>query len=242
MIVNYSYVTAPKSRGQLADERLEASSPIVQQDVPEGYVNIGGVLRKAADIMPAAPVPQEEVASRIAELAQLVGQVPRIDISTNASTKIVAKAAEEGDLTRLSTMASIPAFDADEYLANREAYLEDIVPARIWQSSGDKSAKKIIRKNYFYNDMLQGETIELKVEVAPRSPVTFHSNNLGQFPNKLTTMTVESNEEGLAVIPFLATQGTYGEIDILAASPSRRNRAHFVVNVKLPGLGLPTTE
>jgi hypothetical protein len=65
-------------------------------------------------------------------------------------------------------------------------------------------------------------------------PVTFNSFGFGQFENKLTSITVVADKEGLAVAPFTATSGTKNNINVLAASPLMAEQVKFVVSVKLP--------
>ena len=57
---------------------------------------------------------------------------------------------------------------------------------------------------------------------------------LGGFSNRLTTITVKADENGIAGATFTASGGTRGEIDIRAASPVHSDVARWLIEVVKP--------
>jgi hypothetical protein len=65
-------------------------------------------------------------------------------------------------------------------------------------------------------------------------PVTFYAPRLGLFANKLTTITVQADEEGIAMATYTATPGAQGDVMVLAASPMNSDQAHFSIGITVP--------
>ena len=82
--------------------------------------------------------------------------------------------------------------------------------------------------------MIQGESVFLRVIAEPKMPVTFLSPRFGEFENRLRTITVAADEQGLASAKFTATSGTHGIVDITAASPTSSGEVSFRLRVVLP--------
>jgi hypothetical protein len=81
----------------------------------------------------------------------------------------------------------------------------------------------------------QGESVRLAVQAAAFAPISFHSENLGQWENQLSSITVVANEQGIAEANFTASGGTINEVRILSASPVTSGQAAFIVNVAVDG-------
>ena len=74
----------------------------------------------------------------------------------------------------------------------------------------------------------------LKVNAEAGLPVTFYTPDGGEFDNRLKTVTVAANDEGVAETIYSAVTGTAGIVDILAASPAHSGQVRFAVKVELP--------
>jgi len=61
--------------------------------------------------------------------------------------------------------------------------------------------------------------------------VTFTSTNLGAFENRLPSITVAANQDGVAEAAFTGISGTIGKVPILASSPEASGRLRFIVSV-----------
>ncbi len=223
--------------------RPEAESKVDNQTTVDlntppgpGYVKVGGVWRPKSDVeltVPGAAVPNADPAKKPSP----VGRTPGIEKDANPAAKSIAEAIKNPELAyRLSNMLPAPEFDRAKYEADKQAYLDEVVPGRIWQSATDESkAAKIKRVGEYGHQVLQGETVVLTAEAEPGMPVTFYSPRMGQFENLFPTITVAANEKGIATAHFKAAGGTRGEIDIIASSPVRTGLARYLVEVILPG-------
>jgi hypothetical protein len=93
---------------------------------------------------------------------------------------------------------------------------------------------QIAGRSPVFQQVLQGERVNLEVQVEPGAPVTFYTPQVGEFPNRLTTHSVAADNRGIARTSYLAGAGTLGIIDILAASPVHAGQVRFKVRVSLP--------
>ena len=126
-------------------------------------------------------------------------------------------------------------FDREAYLNDPKDYNNKIRPGRVFQSAQPgKGVVPIEAAGPTFKSVLQGEKVVLRAKAEPGMPVTFHTNQLGEFENRLKTITVSANEEGVAVATYLAGPGTMGLINILAASPVHSEDIEFMVDVSLP--------
>jgi hypothetical protein len=120
-------------------------------------------------------------------------------------------------------------------LSNPEAYTVLTRPARVFQSAQPGEGVKPIRsETEFYQEILQGESVRIKVFAEPRMPVTFHTQQLGEFDNRLKTITVAASEEGVAEVTYRAVSGVQGLINVMAASPANSGQLKYLINVNLP--------
>ena len=108
-------------------------------------------------------------------------------------------------------------------------------PARVFQSAQPSEDVDPISSNTeFYQEILQGESVVLEVKAEPKMPVTFHTQQLGEFDNRLKTITVEASEEGIARASYRAVSGVAGLINVMAASPVNSGQLKYIINVNLP--------
>ena len=134
---------------------------------------------------------------------------------------------------RLSVFVKPKPFDLAAFESDPQSYLNIVEPGRIWQTAkageGVPGLRTVGESDV---EIHQGESVELKVKTAPSAPVTFASFDSGAFPNKLTSITVRADEQGVATTRFTATPGTLNDVNIVAASPLASGQVSFAVNVR----------
>ncbi len=222
---------ASLQQSERADTALEEDH--AQPD--DGRIEIGGVRRPASDLQPQwgdrqpSGTPGEP-------LIQNAGVSPLLSPDTNEATEYVSQFVRDTARPEVSSVFFKPKpFDRDQFLANPREYLGRVEPGRIFQVSENEQAAHIKRDGDFHRRLVQGESTVLRAVAEPNMPVSFYSAQLGQFDNNLSTITVQANGDGIAEATFTASPGTIGNIEVLAASPTSRGQARFVVRVELPG-------
>lgn len=197
------------------------------------YVTIGGVKRRRSDFEAAKPPEASKEDEEKARLANDYGRLPMVPLNVNKQAASVAEAIrEKKHPERLSMLARPAAFDPKAYQANPDAYLNVVEPARVFQTA--QPGPKVPRLRLLGSarpDIAQGSSTPLRVLAPPGSPVTFSSFDAGEFENRLTSITVQADKQGVAEAKFLATPGTISRVHILAGSPVAAGQARFVVNV-----------
>ena len=109
---------------------------------------------------------------------------------------------------QLSTMIPPPPFDAESYAADPQPYLKRVEAGRVWQTlPPGAGVPRLTRLSPPAVRVLRGEPVELRVRTAAGMPVTFTSFDLGRFRNRLSSVTVAADEEGLANAVFTGTPG-----------------------------------
>jgi hypothetical protein len=224
--------TKPIAKDLPADSsRIEKAQEIPPREFPEDYVEVGGIKRPKRDVER-----QVKSATDVNSSLPKAGIVPRIPKNENASTRSVAEAFDNPELAhRLSAMIPPPPFDLDKYRESPEEYQNTIEPGRVNQYLPySEEVAPIRRVSTYFQEVLQGETVVLEAKVNEDYPVTFYSNRLGMFQNKLPTITVAPDDQGIARAEFLVSKGTRDEVEVLAASPMHSGQARFLVKVVLP--------
>ena len=126
-------------------------------------------------------------------------------------------------------------FNKDDYLENPEEYLNAIRPGRVFQpAQPGPNVAQIAEVSNRKVTLLQGEKAVLRVQAEPDFPVTFYVQAGGEFENRLKSISVAANEQGIAEATYSAVSGTHGIIRVLASSPVRSGIANFAVKVVLP--------
>lgn len=205
---------------------------------PESVV-IGGVRRPSTDLQPLDLDPDRQKRGREEIAEPDPGQTPPIPKDANPMVASVAEALETGNHPeRLSSLIAAPPFDRAAYEADPAAYLKVVEPGRVWQSAQPgPGVPRLKSLSPLYAEIPQGETVSLRVQAVPGAPVTFTSFDLGAFQNRLTSITVQADEKGVAVARFTGTPGTYNLVHILAASPLASGQQRYVVNIRLKERG-----
>lgn len=175
-----------------------------------------------------------------AEFPNPWGETPLVSPDASSQTKALVAIVQSGnDLSKLSAIGNVPSFDAGRYRSDslyRTNYLETPVGARVFApSQPGVDVLHIARSSPRRVRLVQGEAVRLRVKSVPRMPVTFTSFDLGRFrESKLTTVTVEADEDGFAVATFDSPPGTAGDVGVIAASPVATGQIRFLVTVVLP--------
>jgi len=216
------------SENQLADLGNEPK----EETIPEGYVKVGGVIRPATDIKS----PRENNRTLNNSKGYHPGASPRVNPKSNPNTRSVYESIGDPKLAyRSNSMIPAPKFDRDSYEADPQAYLDEMAPGRIWQSlPPGENVVPIERSGQYIQQLVQGESVKLSAKAEPGMPVTFHSSNIGQFENQLSSITVRTGDDGIASATFRASAGTRGEIDLIASSPVHSDLARWLVEVIRP--------
>lgn len=205
-----------------------------------GRVVIGGVDRPLVDL--ADTLPGRSANSSNAEVNARIGRTPHLKPDENPSVALLAEALETGNHPERVVLTSLPEeFDEAAYRADPQAYLSLVEPGRVWQSAQPgPDVPALVAAGNRSHRMRQGESVRLRVIAQSDAPVVFTSMDLGAFSNRLPSITVVADENGLAEAVFTATPGTHNGVNILAASPLASGRVRFrvLVNIdKIPGEG-----
>jgi len=147
------------------------------------------------------------------------------------------KAGKGVDLS--SPLVGKTAFDWGKYQSDdvyKRDYLATPDIGRVFQpAQPGRDVPRAKRVSPRRTEVVQGEKALLRVQAVSGAPITFSSFDLGRFEgSKLTTITVEANEKGVAQANFEATPGAISDVNILAAGPVTSGKVKFVVNVSLP--------
>ncbi len=199
--------------------------------IPEGFVKHGGVIRPKKDVFG----PKDRKRRPPREPIN-VGLTPVVNRNANANTKSLAKTEDNPELAKNRSMLQVPEpFDREAYLKNPQAYIDEVVAGRIWQpAKPSKKTATIQRVGKYRHQLVQGETVTLRVNVESGMPVHFASERLGQFENQLPTITVRADKNGRATTRFTASGGTRDFIDLVASSPVHSGYARWLIEISQP--------
>ena len=155
----------------------------------EDMVEVGGVKRPKRDLFRSQ---HEPIAIRAKYLASLpeVGVAPTVSKTDSpAAAKLLEEAAEKnGEHRYRSTSSKVAPFDREAFLAAPEEYLVKTRPGRIRQTrSPSPDVVPLRAQSGQYFQVLQGESVFLSAKAEPGMPVTFHTQQLGEFDNRLKT-------------------------------------------------------
>lgn len=158
---------------------------------------------------------------------------PSVRPDLNANVASVAEAARTNKHPeRLSPLIAPKAFDPAAFAANPKAYLDVVEPGRVFQSAAPGLNVPVLSsKGTASYEIPVGGSCTLAVVTAPKSPVTFVTFDLGTFPNSLTAITVQANDQGEASTVYSASGGVIADVQILAGSPGASGQVKFHVFV-----------
>jgi len=201
-------------------------------------VEVGGVRRPITDIK-TPPAPKDS-GSPVPDY----GTFPAVPIDANDQVKSVVEAhMTKTHPERLSILVPPAPFDKDAYERAPDGYLNAIEPGRVWQTAkpgvGVPRLRSITPRAARVE---QGEPLALRVQAVPRAPVTFVALDGGEFQNRLRTITVQADENGIARVTFVGIPGTIDEVKLLAASPLLSGQLQYFINVQAPRRSTVATE
>lgn len=224
--------TSKRKQNSTLDKQV-ASAPVI----PEGWVSVGGVYRPASDVVAKQPLSSKDP-STAPKMIQ--GFSPAIDPNANEQTQLVAASLKtKENPERFSSFIVPKSFDADAFKADPKGYAESyaaiVEPGRVFASAQPgEGVSQISTASSRLHRVKQGESVTLTAKAIPYAPVSFWTENLGNFENKLTAITVVANENGDATTTFLASGGTIHEVNVLASSPVTSGQLRFIVSVRIP--------
>jgi hypothetical protein len=217
-----------------ARRRLEKSLGVSAGEL----VEVGGVLRPKRDLQfdqaGVEKLPDDQAA---VESLPNPGRAIQLVGNENPQVRQVFEEAQSPDtpLPNRMTRFQPEPFDRAAYNRDPEAYLNKVVPGRIFQTAQPgPDVTPIAAASRLYHRVIQGEAVTLEVHVDPLQPVSWHTQAAGEFDSRLTTYTTAADENGVARARYLATTGTMGLVNIIASSPVHSEQIEFVVNVTLP--------
>lgn len=219
---------APDTSTKAGAEKDSASDKPVSA-IASSRVVIGGVERPSSDVRlspPETTSPQKTVKKR-------QGFSPAVDPNANASvTQLVSELKTRQNPSSFSSFAPPEQFDVESYKADPEPYLAKIEPGRVFAPAQPGDGVPPIRsEGKRFHRLKQGESVRLRVAVPSGYPVTFASQDLGQFDNQLSSITVAAGDDGIAEAVYTASGGTIDLVQILAASPMASGQVKFTVDV-----------
>ena len=204
----------------------------------EDMVEVGGVMRPKREVASLdSKIDLDGVRSRYLDARKKVGYAPSFTIADSEAAGQLQKNLSDDSVRpmAISALFKPEPFDRKEYLADKEAYLKLTRPGRVFESlEPGKEVPSISAAGLSYYEVLQGESAILRVNSEPGMPVTFHTRHLGEFSNRLQTITVADSDEGVAEVKYRAVSGARGLVSVLAASPVRSGQLELIVDVKLP--------
>jgi hypothetical protein len=203
-------------------------------------VNIGGVIRPRSDVFNAKERfvnntgRENPLESTTDAFGKALGKSPQLGPEVNPQVKQAISAFKNGVGSKITPTVEPLPFDKVAYEANPAEYLSEVEPGRVWQSAQPGPGVPVLRaESSAINRIKQGESVRLKVRTQPNSPVTYTAFDLGAFENRLPSITVAANSEGIAEATFTGTPGTMDWANILASSPMASGRQRFQVFVKV---------
>ncbi len=212
----------------------EAAAAASEEPLKKGFVRIGGVQRPETDV--ESKYRDSKSLGEATELNLSYGNTPLVKSDANPQAASVAEALATKTHPERLTPAILPAaFDRESYQKDPRAYINTIEPGRVFQSAQPGQGVFPLRTlTPRLVEIVQGQSVPLRVRVQPGAPVTFTSFDLGQFENQLNSITVRADDRGIATARFTGSPGTINDVNILAASPLNSGQAKFVVNISLP--------
>ncbi|MEL7499553.1 MAG: hypothetical protein AAFN77_18260 [Planctomycetota bacterium] len=219
---------APKTSVQSAKDLADALG-LKEEDI----IDIGGVLRPKRDLAAAKP----RVTAGEKNPIRHPGRALVLNGDENPQVAGLFEELQQEDAPQAakSALYKPKPFDLKEYQKDPQAYVDKIRPGRVFQSAEPgPGVTPLVADGPTYAQVIQGEKVVLKVKAEKGMPVTFHTNQLGNFDNLLRTVTVVADDDGIAQATYLAGSGTVNFINILAASPIHSEDVLFIVDVSLP--------
>ena len=218
----------------LASIDYGVSSSLVQESTAKGFAMVGGVFRPENDVSLSKSLDERKplVSKSEGHPAILTGvEHPQVQ-------QVVDALKTGKNPERYDSFIVKRTFDNSAFQKNPELYARSfaatVEPGRVFATAQPGGDVPVIKPNSaMYHRVTQGEVVRLETISSSFAPVTFTSMDLGEFSNRLSSITVVSDENGNATAEFVAASGTKDDVRILAASPVTTEQIRFTVNVSL---------
>ncbi len=212
-----------------------------------GVVLLNDVFDKKASVKMV--VLEEEAESAKAAPAPVVAQKAE---ESPASTKNAVSSVAQNEITQDNGAVStggikqrevhagakkavqVQSFDRESYLRDPKAYLKKVDPDRIFDQADPASGASYLTspQKARFEQVATGKTVALQITAEPGMPVSWDSPYGGAFTeSNRNSVTVAADENGLATVHWLATEGTTGDAEVLAASPVHAGQVRFVLEI-----------
>lgn len=159
----------------------------------------------------------------------------QIKESPQLQSVIKAMADPKEKASHVSALIKVKQFDKSRFKSDetyKEEYLNSAEPGRVFEVDS-KSAHKLTRQTPYYQNVVQGESVNISVKAEPNMPVSITSFDLGKFGNHLTYQTVLADASGIATFEFFGVEGTFNDTKMLVSSPTSRGQLKFVVHTQI---------
>lgn len=165
--------------------------------------------------------------------AALAARMAEVPAAYRKQVESVHEAGRTGKYPERLNAVQIPApFDEAAWRRDPQAYLDVIEPGRVHQTApfvpGGPTTRLVSEPTPRTST---GVPIALVVQSAPLAPVTFTTVDGGVFDNTLNSITVASDEAGMATVHYTPTPGVVHDVAVVAASPLAAYAAEVIVFV-----------
>lgn len=220
---------------RLPESPVLADGPDVEDVAPvlDERIVVGGIPRMPSDVS----LGDRSLSEQPTIVKKRQGFSEPVDPEANASVVQLAAALEDRtDPAAFSSFAPPSKFDLEKYRENPEEYLTKIEPSRVFAPAQPGEDVPVIRSDgKRFHRLKQGESVRLRVDAKTAgAPIAFSSGSLGTFENKLTSITVAADDQGIAEAVFTASGGTIDLVRVLAASPMASGQVEFTIDVAVP--------
>jgi len=239
-----AYAFWPRANGPVDLGGVDQVVPVAEDDQS---ILAGNVRRPKTDLSGDSDVALADDDQAKSDVAGSLdyGTTTPLALDANPHVAAVAKVIANREKDPAAYRSAVSAFgkpaefDFERFQNNddyRNQYLVSVEPARVFQPAQPaEGVEKIRALSPLYQVVKQGEVTRLRVLGEPQSPYTFTSLDLGRFSeNSLTTVTVQSDENGVASAEFFAAPGTIADARILVAGPRTSGQVRYVVNIEMP--------
>lgn len=239
-------IAGPDVRLEQADDKLSAEE--IEPEAPvdsladvlgveeEDLIEVGGVKRPKRDMNSAVIDLDAKRSDYLASLPE-VGRAPVVpkDFSPQVAEFVSEISENAGAHPAKSPFFAPKPFDLASYESDPKAYLALVRPGRAFASvKPGAEVEPLVSASPTFREIVQGESVTLKVKASPGMPVTFHTQQLGEFDNRLKTISIAAADDGIAKVTYKAVAGVRGLVRVMAASPVHSGNLKFVVKVSLP--------
>jgi len=210
---------------------LNRSSTPSRRSLQDDEVQMGGLVRKSWEVDSPQQPSNKSVAETEPEEPDY-GTVQPLPLENPAVQSMIAATESNERPERLSPVIKPTPFDLQKFEQDPESYLHDLQPGRVFDTAQPgPDVRPLQRESPYFQQVVQGSSVTLQVNAPPGSLVTFHSFDLGEFSNHLTTQNVIANDQGVAEVEFFGSPGTAADVNILAGGPMTSGRVRFRVRV-----------